>query len=950
MAKNLKINIKNAQLAEALQLGKIKKPAVKKKAAEEASPPEKAEAKKAAPIQENVPPPAAPTMPQAEAKKEAASSPPPAQPPKQPASEATPKAPPKHEETARPAATAGPRSSTPPGPPPGQQTSSDYPSPRGPREQSGYPPRHQGGYPPREQKAYPPRQQGGYPPREQGDYPPRQQGGYPPRQHSGGYPPRQQQGGGGYPSRPNTGGYPPRQAGAPGQQQSGYAPGAAPHFRRPGFVPPPGARPPSSYPPRERPPYSPRPFTPGGGAGAGGYRPPDTRRPLPPREPPRGDDQRERKEEPKKVPPKEFREHKPAAPKKAEPQRSFDARDRHGLRADQEEQTWRKRRPQHKMRPVQQEEIIRPKSLKIRIPITVKDLASEMKLKASQLIAKLFMKGVVLTLNDFLDDETAIQLLGHDFDCEIHIDRSEETRLRITDKTIKQEIQETSPETLILRPPVVAFMGHVDHGKTSLIDAIRKSDVAAGEAGAITQHIGAFKCHTAVGDLTILDTPGHEAFSAMRSRGADVTDIIVLVVAGDEGIRAQTIEAITQAQAANVPILVALNKCDKPNFNAENVYRQLSEHNLLAEAWGGQTITVNCSAVSGEGIKELLEMLALQAEVLELRANPDSRARGTVIESEMHKGLGSVATVLVQNGTLRLGDALVFNQQFARVKTMHDEHGKELMTAGPSTPVKITGLSDLPEAGSEFIVVKNEKEAMEIAEKRSEGQRHALLHLAKRGAESFLAEKASGIKKKILNLILRADVQGSVEALKTSLLKITSDKIELNIISAGVGEISESDVQLASASKATIVGFHTKIESHAESLIKATKVTVKLHDIIYHAVDDIRAIMLSMLDKIAKESDVGEAEVKAIFKSSQLGIIAGCQVTEGVIKRSSHVRQVRDNKVIWKGPIHSLKKVKDDVREMAKGHECGIVLQNNNDIKVGDILQAFEITYLEQEL
>ena len=371
---------------------------------------------------------------------------------------------------------------------------------------------------------------------------------------------------------------------------------------------------------------------------------------------------------------------------------------------------------------------------------------------------------------------------------------------------------------------------------------------------------------------------------------------------------------------------------------------------LLPESWGGTTITVNCSAVKGTGIKELLEMLALQAEVLELKANPNSRARGTVIESEMHKGLGAVATILVQNGTLRLGDAIVFGQQFARVKTMHNEHGKELTEAGPSTPVKITGLSDLPKAGSEFIVVKNEKEAMLIAERRGEGQRHALLHQAKRGAETYLAEKATGIKKKVFNVILRADVQGSVEALKTSLMKIESKKIDLNIISAAVGEISESDIQLAHASKATIIGFHTQIESHAESLIKELKVTVKLHDIIYHAVDDVRAIMLSMLDKIPQETDIGTAEVKATFKASQLGVIAGCIVTDGIIKRSCHMRQVRDKQVIWKGAISSLKKVKDDVREVSKGHECGIVLQNNNEVKVGDILQAFEITYLEQEL
>ena len=673
------------------------------------------------------------------------------------------------------------------------------------------------------------------------------------------------------------------------------------------------------------------------------------RPPLSPKELPRGleDQKRPGKThfEEKAAPPKEFREYKPA---KKQETRTFDARDRQGLRDQLDDQVWRKRRPAHKMRPIQ-EEVIRPKNLHVRIPITIKDLAAEMKLKASQLIAKLLMKGVVITLNDFLDDETTIQLLGQDFDCEIQIDRKEEVRLRITDKTIKQEIQETSPDELMLRPPVVAFMGHVDHGKTSLIDTIRKSNTAAGEAGDITQHIGAFKCHTDVGDITILDTPGHEAFSAMRARGADVTDIVVLVIAGDEGIRTQTVEAIQQAQAAHVPILVALNKSDKPNFNPENVYRQLSEHNLLPEVWGGTTITVNCSAVTQAGIKELLEMLALQAEVLELKANPNSRARGTVIESQMHKGLGAVATILVQNGTLKIGDSLVFTQQFARVKTMHDEHGKELTKAGPSTPIKITGLSDLPEAGSEFIVVKNEKEAMEIAEKRSEGQRHALLHQAKRGVE-FLAEKATGVKKKILNVILRADVQGSLEALKTSLLKIVSNKIELNVVSAGVGEISESDVQLAAASKSTIVGFHTQVESHAASLIKELKVTVKLHDIIYHAVDDIRALMLSMLDKIPQEVDIGAAEVKATFKASQLGVIAGCMVIDGIIKRSCHVRLLRDKKVIWKGPIHSLKKVKEDVREMSKGHECGIVLQNNNDIKVGDILQAFEITYLEQEL
>lgn len=637
-------------------------------------------------------------------------------------------------------------------------------------------------------------------------------------------------------------------------------------------------------------------------------------------------------------------------PVKKAPQKTFDARDRKGLRDDLDDQGWRRRRPHHKMRSHKKEEIvIRPKELKIHLPITIKDLASEMKLKASQLVAKLFMKGVMLTLNDYLDDETTIQLLGHDFDCEITIDTTEEDRLRITDKTIKQEIQASKTDELIIRPPVIAFMGHVDHGKTSLIDAIRKSNIASSEAGDITQHIGAFKCHTESGNITILDTPGHEAFSSMRARGADVTDIIVLVIAGDEGIKAQTVEAIDQAKTAGVPILVAINKCDKPNFDADNVYRQLADKDLLPETWGGQVITINCSAVTKQGIKEMLEMLALQAEVLELKANPKSRARGTVIESEMHKGLGPVATVLVQNGTLNLGDAIVFAQHYARVKTMHNELKQEITTAGPSSPVKITGLSGLPEAGSEFIVVKNEKEALEIAQKRSEGQRHHnMMQQPKRVAlENFLE---NSVQKKVLNLILRADVQGSVEALKNSLLKIQSKKIELNIISAAVGEVSESDVQLAQNTKAMIIGFHSQVESHAENLIKTLKVTVKLYDIIYHAVDEVRALMRSMLDKIPQENDVGLAEVKAIFKSSHLGIIAGCMVMEGTIKRSSQMRLLRDGQVIWKGTMQSLKRVKEDVREVSKGYECGIVLPNNNDIKVGDIFQAYEITYLDQEL
>lgn len=645
---------------------------------------------------------------------------------------------------------------------------------------------------------------------------------------------------------------------------------------------------------------------------------------------------------------KEFRDVKPARKQET---RQFDARDRQGLRSTEEDQHWRKRRAKQRQQ-LQEDSTIRPTSLKVRLPISIKDLASEMKLKASQLVGKLFLQGLVVTLNDQLEDETTIQLLGQEFGCDISIDTAEEKRIQITDKSIREELLQSPPEQLRFRPPVVAFMGHVDHGKTSLIDAIRKSNRAAGEAGAITQHIGAFRCHTSVGDIAILDTPGHEAFSAMRARGADVTDIVVLVVAGDEGLRQQTVEAIQHARAANVIIVVAINKSDKPNFNPENVYRQLAEQDLLPEAWGGQTITVNCSAVSGEGIPELLEMLALQAEVLELRANPEMRARGTVLESEMHKGMGSVATILVQNGTLKRGDALVFGLLWGRVKTMHDEYGRELQEAGPSTPVEITGLSGLPEAGQEFIVVKNEKEARDIAEARSEGARQTsfLMQQKKKVSMENMLQQASATGRKTLNLVLRADVQGSLEALKVALLKIESDKADLNIIFTGVGEVSESDVQLAAASKAVVLGFHTQIESHAEPLVKQLGVQVRLHNIIYHAIDDIKVLMAGLLEKIAQETEKGKAIVKATFKSSHAGVIAGCQVSEGSIHRNNYVRLKRGQEIVWKGTISSLKRVKEDVREVQKGLECGILLNNFNDVREGDIIEAYDVIYISQEL
>ena len=648
---------------------------------------------------------------------------------------------------------------------------------------------------------------------------------------------------------------------------------------------------------------------------------------------------------------REFRDVKPSR-KLTSPQQSFNSRDKRGLGSNDDDKfARRRRRPSQKKKYTSDVPVIRPSELSIRVPISIKDLASQMKLKASELISKLFLEGIVTTLNDYLDDVTVLQLLGHEFNCEISIDSSEEERIRITSESVQDEIKNADSTTLTLRAPIVTFMGHVDHGKTSLIDAIRKTNITSGEAGAITQHIGAFQCSTDVGNITVLDTPGHEAFSSMRARGADVTDIVVLVIAGDEGMRQQTKEAIQHAKAAGVSILVAINKCDKPNFNADTVYRQLADLELLPEAWGGQTITVNCSAVSGEGVQTLLEMIALQAEVLELQADPSIRARGSVLESEMHKGLGVTATLLVQNGTLKQGDAIVMGPLWGRIKTLHNEFGKSIKKAIPATPVKVTGLSGLPDAGNEFVVVDSEKEARNIAETRFEELRHTtLIKKKQQSLEKLLQDSSDDSEVKVLNVILRADVQGSAEALKIALEKIKSEKVNLNIIFCGVGEISESDIDLAVASKAVIVGFHSQVEPHAESLIKQTDVKILLHNIIYHAVDEIKLLMLGTLDSLAEEKDTGKAQVLVVFKSSHLGKIAGCQILEGTIHRNHYIRFMRDGKEIWKGSINSIKREKDDVKEVQKGFECGIVLQNFSELEENDVLEAYEITYKKQEL
>lgn len=646
---------------------------------------------------------------------------------------------------------------------------------------------------------------------------------------------------------------------------------------------------------------------------------------------------------------KPAKELKPVA-KRFENQK-FDARDRQGLR-DVEEGGWRRRRHAKSKGPKKIEPIVRPKNIKIKLPITVKDLSAAMKVKVSDLITKLFLQGIVMTINDYLEDETTVQLLGVDFECEIVIDTSEEERLRITENSISEEIEKTPEEDLSTRAPVVTFMGHVDHGKTSLIDALRKSNIAAGEAGAITQHIGAFRCHSTSGDITVLDTPGHEAFKEMRMRGATVTDIVILVIAGDEGMMPQTEEAIKHAKQAGVPIVVAINKCDKNTFNADQVYRQLAEHDLLPETWGGSVITVNCSALTGEGIPTLLEMILLQSEVLELKANPNKRGRGTVLESQLHRGLGSVANVLIQNGTLRVGDALVFEDIYGKVKTIHDEYGKLIQEAGPSRPVKITGLSGIPEAGCEFIVVDNEKTARAICESRLAGQERTRTfgRKPKRELDTLLQRTKELSEKKVLNLILRADVQGSLEALKNSLVKLPSEKVQLNFVSENVGQISESDIELAAASNAAIIGFHTSVESHAVDDIVRYHITVKSHDIIYQLINDVRQLMVEKLDKLRIETEVAYATVKAIFKSSQLGLIAGCQVSDGTIRRNHFVKLERNKEIIWQGQIGSLKRNKDDVKEVSKGLECGILLEKFSDVHEGDIIRAYDISYQVQEL
>lgn len=566
--------------------------------------------------------------------------------------------------------------------------------------------------------------------------------------------------------------------------------------------------------------------------------------------------------------------------------------------------------------------------------LTVKELAEKMKVNPTEIIKKLIAQGIMVTVNQQIDFETASKI-------------AEEYGFLVDKEEVKDELEaifEDTPdreEDLKPRPPIVTVMGHVDHGKTSLLDAIRKTNVTMKEMGGITQHIGASVVEINDKKVVFLDTPGHEAFTAMRARGASVTDIVVLVVAADDGVMPQTIEAINHVKAANVPLIVAINKIDLPTANPDRVKTELSELGLVPEEWGGNTICVPVSAKKNIGIDDLLEMILLVAEMEDLKANPNKPARGTVIEAKLEKGKGPVATVIVQNGTLQVGDAVIAGTTYGKVRAMFDDKGRKIKKAGPSMPVEILGFSEVPEAGDKFVVVENEKKARELAEKRREVQRELELKKKQKVSLEDLFRQIQEGTVKELNVIIKADVQGSVEALRKSLEELSNEEVRIRVIHGAVGAITETDVMLASASNAIIIGFNVRPETNAKALAEKEKVEIKLYRIIYDAIEDVKAAMKGMLEPKYKEVELGRAEVRAVFKIPGVGNVAGCYVLNGKITRNADVRIVRDGIVIYEGKIASLKRFKDDVREVQQGFECGIGIEKFNDIKEGDIIEAY---------
>jgi translation initiation factor IF-2 len=577
---------------------------------------------------------------------------------------------------------------------------------------------------------------------------------------------------------------------------------------------------------------------------------------------------------------------------------------------------------------------------KIRVDefIRVADMAHQMGLKSGEIIRVLLGLGVMATINQSLDIDTA-GLVAGEFGYEI-----EKTGFSEQDIIgAQQEHFDGNDEDSIVRPPVVTIMGHVDHGKTSLLDAVRKSSVVSGEAGGITQHIGAYHVGTRKGEIVFLDTPGHESFTAMRARGAEVTEIVVLVVAADDGVMEQTREAVSHARAAGVPIMVAVNKMDKPGADPDRVKRELAELGLVSEEWGGDTTFSYVSAKTRQGLDELLELLALQAEILELKGNPARPASGHIVEARLDKGRGALGTVLIQQGTLKPGDAFICGVHSGRVRAMFNDQGKKVREAGPSMPVEVQGFEGVPEAGEEFLVITDEKSARRIAEVRALKQREReLARESKVTLETFLAHKKTDAEAQVLNLVIKADVQGSLEAIGDALLKLSTDKVRICVIHGGTGAVSESDVLLASASDAIIIGFSVRPSIKARELAEQEKVDIRFYDIIYKLVEDVRGAMEGMLAPVEREVFLGTAEVRELFTVPKAGTIAGCRVADGKIVRNAWIRLVRDGVVVHNGKISSLRRFKDDVREVLKGYECGIGLDNFNDLKTGDVIEAFE--------
>ncbi|MEO5844010.1 MAG: translation initiation factor IF-2, partial [Caldimonas sp.] len=576
--------------------------------------------------------------------------------------------------------------------------------------------------------------------------------------------------------------------------------------------------------------------------------------------------------------------------------------------------------------------------------ISVADLAHKMSVKASEVIKQLMKLGQMVTINQQLDQETAmivVEEMGH---------TALAAKLDDPDAFLEEETQADAAQESLPRAPVVTVMGHVDHGKTSLLDYIRTSRVAAREAGGITQHIGAYHVETPRGMITFLDTPGHAAFTAMRARGAKATDIVILVVAADDGVMPQTKEAISHAKAAGVPIVVAMNKIDKPESNIERVKSELVAEQVVPEDFGGDSPFVGVSAKTGQGIDTLLEQVLLQAEVLELRAPKEAMAKGIVIEAQLDKGRGPVATVLVQSGTLKRGDVVLAGSSFGRVRAMLDENGKPVDEAGPSIPVEIQGMTEVPQAGDEFMVLGDERRAREIATFRQGKYRD--VKLARRQAanlENMMDQMGQGAKQ-TLPLIIKADVQGSQEALAQSLLKLSTDEVKVQIVHAAVGGISESDINLAIASKAVIVGFNVRADAGSRKLAENNGVDIRYYNIIYDAVDEIKAAMTGMLAPEQREETIGTAEIRTVFVASKIGTVAGSMVTAGIVRRGARFRLLRENVVIYTGEVESVRRIKDDVREVAAGFECGIKLKNYNDIKEGDLLEFFEVKEVARTL